>query len=195
MLYLVLGDKKPKGDVRIDIFSWDSNYVRSLVESHSLFGVSNDSIVLDNISESAESFEGLLSMVEGMHKSTREFYIWESDLDTEYVERLKEVGAKVVDERASIKKKDDFYKIFAVANAFAARSAKDAWVEYTKLRMSGVAPEQIVGIIWSKARTDLRQWGKSDLDRIRSRIIAIYHEARMGEAELDNTLERLLLTI
>jgi hypothetical protein len=112
------------------------------------------------------------------------------------------------------------YSPFALQDAIGERSAKKAWIEYVKLRFTGIEAEDLVHKIISKARDmasiiaganaedlslkdypynkskrDTKNWKIEDLKNFYTKLIEIYHHSRMGGEELDTALEKLLLSI
>jgi hypothetical protein len=120
-------------------------------------------------------------------------------------------------------KKENFfgYSPFALQDAIGERSVKKIWIEYIKLRLSGIEAEELVHKIVSKVRDmaaitlgagkedlgikndypynkskkDLRNWKIEDLKNLYTKLVSIYHRSRMGEEELDTALEKTLLSI
>lgn len=109
--------------------------------------------------------------------------------------------------------------VFAITNALLARDRKTAWVEYRKAIMAGKAPEEIMGLLWWQAKT---MWlvaklgqksgvkpfvlnkskqavqkygGEAGVKKLAKKIVATYHDARLGGIPLEEGCERLLLSI
>lgn len=113
------------------------------------------------------------------------------------------------------------YNPFALQDAIGERSAKKAWIEYQKLRISGVEADELVfkiaskikdilsiikgvskedlGIIkdlpFNKSKKAAKNWQEKSLADLYTRLITAYHEARMGKKELDAALEEIILSI
>lgn len=108
---------------------------------------------------------------------------------------------------------------FALADAFGAKSPKDAWVEYMRLRSGGMEAEYLhaslvgkardmlasqsasadeLGIhpfVHKKARADFKNWSESKLIETYSSLVAAYHESRLGGEPLDTAIEKVLLAL
>jgi DNA polymerase III delta subunit len=121
------------------------------------------------------------------------------------------------------KEKEDSFKkgpnTFALADAFGAKSPKDAWVEYMRLRSGGMEPEflhaALVGkardmlasqragaeelgihpFVYKKAKADFKNWGESKLIETYSDLVAAYHESRLGGEPLYTAIEKVLLRL
>lgn len=162
--------KKSVGETqaqKIDIFSWDTDLVRSNIESSSLFGGESEGLILEGIGENGDLWNALLGLVGGMTESAKSFFVVESDLSDEAVEILKEKGAKISDFREKKQEKwkpkygnetrlnskvGQKYNPFALADAVGKKSAKEAWIEYERARLAGALPEELHGQVWGKVR-------------------------------------------
>lgn len=237
MLYLILGTDKDGLDKvtlsitgktplsKIDTFSWNADLVRSLVESDSLFGGEGGDFIFDSVSENVDYFDDLLKMAPRMAESKKKFFISESILEEEDLELLKKAGAHVKDFREkkakySAKGWPAFSgNPFALADAVGKRSAKEAWIEFSRARFSGAEAEELHSRIWGKvrdmiasknstaielglhpfvykkAKADLNNWSKEKLENFVQELLAIYHRSRTGSESLEVALERTLLSI
>lgn len=240
MLYVILGTNKEKTDkdiekiskksalLRIDAFSWDADLVRSIIESHSLFdsaifgnpGEEEEILVLDNMSENQEAWEVIKGITTEIVASEEQVVLLEHDLKKEELELFENSGAEISDYKEKKGFEYDFSP-FALQDAIGAKSAKQAWIEYIKLREKGIEEEEIVPKIiqklrdmlaigkgatktdlniksdfpYNKSKSDLKNWPLSDLLCVYSRLIYIYHDSRMGGEELETALEKELLGI
>ena len=113
------------------------------------------------------------------------------------------------------------YSPFAIQDAVGERSVKKVWIEYIKLRLSGIEAEDLIHKIiskvkdmvainqgatkedlgikdypFSKSKKDLKNWKIEDLKNFYGVLVEIYHRSRMESGnELDVALEKLLLSI
>ncbi len=112
------------------------------------------------------------------------------------------------------------YSPFALQDAVGEKSAKKAWIEYEKLKLSGVEAEELIHKIVSKVRDmtavtmganqedlglknypynkskrDAKNWKREDLKYFYTKLVEIYHRSRMGGEELNVSLEKALLSI
>jgi len=112
------------------------------------------------------------------------------------------------------------YSPFALQDAIGEKSAKKAWIEYEKLKLSGIEAEELVHKIISKARDmsaiisgadredfglkdypfnkskrDAKNWKAENLKNFYTRLTEIYHRSRIGGEELDTALEKIILNI
>ena len=108
---------------------------------------------------------------------------------------------------------------FALQDGVGERSAKKAWIEYIKLRLSGIQAEELVPRIVSKARDmvlikrgataadlnskpfpygkskkDLKNWPEVNLQNFYTNLVTTYHHSRIkSNYNLDIEIEKLLL--
>jgi len=113
------------------------------------------------------------------------------------------------------------YKPFALQDAIGEKSIKNIWIEYQKLRFSGIEAEELIHNIvskirdmtaimmgaakedlglkdypYNKSKRDLKNWQEIELKNLYTRLVEIYHRSRMESGnELDTALEKLLLSI
>lgn len=112
------------------------------------------------------------------------------------------------------------YSPFALQDAIGEKNVKKAWIEYEKLRLSGIEAEDLIHKIISKVRDmafigsgaskedlgiksdfpynkskkDLKNWKIEELKNFYTKLVAIYHRSRMESGqELDIALEKTLL--
>jgi DNA polymerase III delta subunit len=113
------------------------------------------------------------------------------------------------------------YSPFALQDAIGAKDAKAAWIEYVKLRTTGIEAEAIAPNVISKVRDmlavargasqadlqiknpfpynkskkDSKNWKEGELENLYTKLVAIYHESRMGGEDLEIALEKLILNL
>ena len=121
-------------------------------------------------------------------------------------------------------KKRGEFNIFALGDAVGERDKKQAWKLLTEAYKTGVAPEQIHGAIFNQIRNckllsvaerqkvesgklglhpfviqktkhSLKKYSDEDQIRILRELVHSYHDARRGGAELDASLEKIILNI
>ena len=126
-----------------------------------------------------------------------------------------------VPEKEEKKEREYAYSPFAIQDAVGERNVKKVWIEYIKLRLSGIEAEDLIHKIiskvrdmvaisqgatkedlgikdypFSKSKKDLKNWKIEDLKNFYRVLVEIYHRSRMESGnELDVALEKLLLSI
>ncbi|MFH0804502.1 MAG: hypothetical protein V1896_02790 [Candidatus Zambryskibacteria bacterium] len=110
---------------------------------------------------------------------------------------------------------------FALQDAIGEKNVKKMWLEYEKLRFSGIEAEDLVykiiskvrdmvaismgagkedlGILkdypYDKSKRDIKNWQGEDLKKFYTKLVGIYHYSRMGGDELDIAIEKTLLGV
>lgn len=108
---------------------------------------------------------------------------------------------------------------FALADAFGAKSPKDTWVNFIKLREEGIEVESLhaalVGkirdmlstqyataedlelhpFVYKKAKADFKNWSKEKLEEVYEKLVLAYHESRLGGEDLSLATEKILLAL
>jgi DNA polymerase III delta subunit len=128
-----------------------------------------------------------------------------------------EKGEEVIEK----KPREYEYSPFALQDAIGAKDAKSSWIEYLKLRTAGVEAEAIAPNVISKARDmlaivrgasqadlqikspfpynkskkDAKNWKETELENFYTKLVAIYHESRMGGEDMEIALEKALLCL
>lgn len=113
------------------------------------------------------------------------------------------------------------YSPFALQDAIGERNVKKIWIEYEKLKLSGIEADELIHKVVSKVRDmvaieagagkedlgiksdysynkskrDLKNWKTEDLKDLYTKLIEIYHRSRMGGDDLDTALEKTILSI
>lgn len=126
-------------------------------------------------------------------------------------------------EKPEARKKQKFfaYSPFALQDAIGARDVKKIWLEYQRLRLSGVGAEDLIHKIagktremaaigmgaskedldmksdypYHKSKRDLKNWKTAELQEFYRRIVEIYHRSRTSGEDLDLSVEMALLKI
>jgi DNA polymerase III delta subunit len=135
--------------------------------------------------------------------------------------QYKDVFEEKEEETAEKKPREYEYSPFALQDAIGAKDAKAAWIEYVRLRAIGIEAEAIMPNVISKARDmlaiirgasqadlqiknpfpynkskkDGKNWKEEELENFYTKLVAIYHESRMGGEELEVALEKTILNL
>ena len=124
------------------------------------------------------------------------------------------------EEKKEKKSQEYAYSPFALQDAIGEKSAKKIWIEYQKLLFQGIEVEDLIHKILSKVRDmafiglgaeasdlgikdfpygkskrDLKNWKPEELKNFYTKLVSMYHEARMGKEDLEIALEKALLQL
>ena len=112
------------------------------------------------------------------------------------------------------------FNIFALTDALGARKRKEAWILYRKALSAGLSAEEIFfKLFWqvksmliasrtknvgetdmkafpyNKAKSFLKNFKPSELEKLSESLAISYHRARRGESEVEMLVEKLLLSL
>lgn len=182
-------------------FSMDE--LASLAGTPALFGGARSLFLRNALSgkgeeeRSAERAEELLAMAKGLADSPHLFIIEEEKLLAKPLEKLKKAGATI--ETLEAPKKKQEFNVFAIGDALARGDRKNLWLLLTKALRSGLAPENIAGVLAWKARTmcaSARSSAeKQKFEKLSRDLVVMYHESHRGAGDLGLLLERFALTV
>jgi hypothetical protein len=209
MIYTLVGTdakKREKAQAEIEklgaptthIYSEQLNALEALVEAGSLFG---DAIVvhLVQVLEKAEGRDVVYELLPSMETSSNIFVIDEPFADANRTKKLEKYSKKLYDAR---EEKEEGASPFSLANAFARRDKKNAWLEWMKIK-DQLEPEAIQGTLWWKfqglwAEAKGGRPGKftlAECENLGERIMRSSILAHRGELDLEKELESIILSI
>ena len=112
------------------------------------------------------------------------------------------------------------YSPFALQDALGEKNIKKIWLEYQKLILADVEPEDLIHKIiskvkdlvfiqkgataldlgikdypFNKSKRDLKNWKPEDLQSFYTKLVLAYHQSRMGGESLGLALEKILLNV
>lgn len=113
---------------------------------------------------------------------------------------FKDAGATIVELPKIEKEKKAFYAPFAICDTFAAKDKFGTWVILSELFQKDESPEAIVGILFSRIRTMLRDkrygtYSRDELLALSSSLTFLLPNARKEGYESDLALERWVLAL
>ena len=182
-----LQTKRPEATlIKIEADNWDEALLRSQLGGQGLFS-SKYIVWLDRVSEKTEAKEALAELAPLMRDSENIFVMLEGKLLAALKKSLEGAATKTVvcDEKKAAPAEDSF-AAFAIANALARGDNFKAWQAYRQAVDAGTASENIIGILFWKAKT----LGAKSLARD---LVTLYHEGHRGRRDLELATEKLLL--
>ena len=132
---------------------------------------------------------------------------------------LEEVGGPT--ESVGQKKERVFeYNPFPLQDALGEKNIKKIWLEYQKLILADIKPEDLIHKIiskikdmvaiqkgataldlgikdypYTKSKRDLKNWKQKDLENFYTKLVLAYHHSRTGGDELGLAIEKSLLSL
>lgn len=176
-------------------------------------------VQLDRILESAEAKELVSQYAASLAASENVFLVVEGELDAPTRKKLEKHAADVFAFPVTAKKQEE-YNAFRLADALGKRDKKTLWTEYQRAKMARKEPEELHGILhwqlktimlamdhssaeaaglkpfpYKKASGFANNFSRDELADLSRRLVATYHEARRGNGELGDNLERFILAL
>ncbi len=195
-----LQKKKPDASFfKIDSESFSVERISEYIESQGLF--SNKYIVfLDRLCEKKEIKESFVDLLKEISESENIFIVLEGKLDKATATKIEKKSEKFLNFSLEEAPEKPVYNAFALADAFARRDRKNAWMLYRKSIDAGEAPEALHGMIFWKVKTLILSgyggdWKKDELIKAMNKLVVLYHDARRGKHELETGMEAWLLSI
>lgn len=200
---------------KIDAENWTSEKIEELSGSQGLFQ-NKFVVLLDNIwSEEI----GTKDDVEKIKDSKNIFILIESDISADNLKLLKKSAAKAT-EIAENKSAKKVFNVFALSDALGEKNSKKLWVLYQEALLNNIEIEQIHGnLFWQvknlilakrgklsgglkispfvaqKAKSYANKWEEKELESLAENLVKIYHKARLGQGEMEISLEKTILQI
>lgn len=174
-------------------------------------------LILDRPLETAEGKELLENFGEAFFKGDMDVFV--------IAGKIKATEKKLFPKKAEFKEFEDKSQqtpgrlnVFGLGDAFLAGDRKKTWIEYRKLILEGIPPEEIHGVlswavrsallagktksatesglkpfVYSKSKRAFEKLGEEKVEEYSRQLVRTYHQARAGQGTLENNLELLLL--
>lgn len=200
----------------IDAGSYEPGMVKNAAAAVSLFG-GLQAYLVDTPSEKADLEAEVIDNLKSLAASIDEFIVIEGAL----LAAEKKVYEKHADKMEEYKGEGkERFNTFALADALAKRDKKLLWVLWQQAIRNGIAPEELVGILWwqlktlrlaaitpsatvaglkdfpyRKAKSALVKFKPGELETLSRSLLSHTHESRIGREDLLISLERWILRV
>jgi hypothetical protein len=214
MLYLFCGDDTPKKLEALESFvkkngkgaepfsispnNFDRAQIESLYSGGGLF-FTKSLVIFSGGLEREEQREFILGRLKEMQLSESDFVIVENKLLKPVLEIFKKAKAEIfIFELA--KERAEKFNSFLLANDFGAKDKLNLWIHFRQAIDRGVAMEELVGILFWKAKDMLTKnstgrFSKAELENFAGKISYILPEARREGRDAEAALEKFLLDV
>ncbi|OGG41473.1 hypothetical protein A2837_03115 [Candidatus Kaiserbacteria bacterium RIFCSPHIGHO2_01_FULL_46_22] len=199
----------------IDSDNYDSGEVLEAAQKASLFG-GQIIYLVDTPSADQDLNAEVINNFEALANSPHTFVVIEGPL---LVDEKKRWGkyAEIEEIKSAATPR---FNTFALADALARRDRKSLWLIWNEARLSGIAPEELVGILWwqfkslrlaaltnsaeeagmkdypyQKAKRALIKFKTEEAETLSHSLLDTYHQSRLGGLDLDLAVERWLLRV
>lgn len=194
-----LRKKKPDASFfSVNSDNFNVNTLEEYIGGQGLF--SNKYIIfLDRVCENKEMKDAFLDLIKPISESDNIFVLLEAKLDKATATKIEKKSEKFLKFDLLEKANKKEFNAFGLADAFASRNKRDAWILYRQAIDGGEAPEALHGMIFWKLKTILLSggnsvWKKEELIKSLEKLIDMYHLSRRGEGELENSMEMFILS-
>ncbi len=176
--------------------SFDKMQIESIYSGAGLFSAKYI-VVFSNILEYEETRDFVLDKLEQMGESGSVFIFLESKLNKPVLDAFRKARAELNVFELPKEKKEKFNN-FLLANALGDRDKLNLWIYYRQAVDLGVGLEELVGVLFWKAKDMLikknfSKFTEQELQNFASRISHILPSARTSGQDAEAALEKLLL--
>lgn len=204
---------------RITDETFEESEIDALLGSQGLFA-SRTVAVLDHVLAVAGAVDILTERFEKIAADDNVFILLEGKIDARTLKKFEKHAHKVQRFDAQEQASGTAFNTFALSDALGARNKKDLWVMVQRAHQHSVADEEMHGILfwqaksmllaastqsaeeagmkafpYKKAKQYAQNYSTEELQRLLTRLVKIYHEARRGRRELGVALEQFALTL
>jgi len=218
--------RKKKPDAlfyRITSQNFEEQPLEFLVAGQGLFE-SKYIVFYDNVFESKEIKEKIVEALEEIAGSENVFIFLEKELDKKTLEKFEKHATKIQNFKEGVGRhllrKKSLFNPFAISDALLSKDKKRMWTVLLEAKKTGIAPEEIHGIIWwqmkslklattsandsksgltpfvfTKAKAGAKNFNEDEIETLSHELVVMYHEAHRGTVDLWNELEKFVLKI
>ncbi len=201
---------------RIDAGNYSEGVFADVVGATSLFG-EQTLYIIDTPSQKKEIYDDVIEHLELFAQSENIFVVIEEGLLAPQKKKFAKYAAVVEEYK---KKADARFDVFRLAELLSKKDKKNLWLHLTAARAAGIPTEEIIGILWwqlkslrlakitntaaeagmkdfpyNKAKRSLATFTDGELEQISHALLVVYHEGHLGKVDIDNALERFVLTL
>ena len=216
--------KRPDASLfKLNSDTWQEAAFDEYVGGQGLF-VQKYIVILDRLFENKEIKEYVIERLKILKASENIFIVIENSLDKVTLGKFEKTAEKIQafgeGKDAVAKGKKPEFNMFAMTDALGARNQKRLWILYQQALRHDVVSEELHGIlfwqvksmllatlskdvkesglnpfVYGKAKNYAKNFTLSELKKISSQLVAMYHQAHRGEVDFDIALEKFFLTI
>jgi hypothetical protein len=184
-------------EVSLFIRKENKESLKEAIEASDMFG-GQLLYVVEQLGNDKEGRDFLKENLEAMKSSVNLFILDEPLVDGTFIKTLAKHADQLIDAR---EEKEEGFSPFPFVELVAARKKKEAWSMWLQIRNEN--HEALVGALWWKLKT---MWGKQlqgggspfskeELEVLGEKVVGMVHKAHMGEAQLEEEIEKTILTL
>ena len=178
--------------------NFDRVLFESFCSSSGLF-FSKSFIIFSNIFEYEEIRNFILDKLKEMGDSENSFVFLEGKLTKPIIDSFKKSRAEINIFELSKTQKEKFDS-FLLANAFGIKDKLNLWIYFRQAIEKGVAMEELVGVLFWKAKDmilkkNFSKFSENELKSFAAKLAYILPEARQKGFDAESALEQFLLEV
>ena len=183
----------------VEDFAWEKTSIEEVLAMATTMSLMGDT----NTFRFSGAFSGdmaddFFNIAKDLVVSPHQFIFTEEKLLKKATDTLTKAGAEVVVYPPA--KKEETFNMFSITYTFASRDRKKLWLQLHEALRAGVVPEAVAGMIHWKIRDMLGKgergkFSQTELRRISSEMVTLYHESHRGAGDLALLLERYFLLL
>lgn len=206
--------------LKFDELSVSRSALEETLGAQDLFGGSTV-VVLDSVLEKTDVEDYLMDLLPEMKESKNKYYLLAGALTAALEKRLERVADRVIENDLKEGKPKEEYGAFQLADAFAKRDRKAAWVLFIKACMRGSSPQELCGtLVWQmrmvvlayttdsakdagvsdfpyrKAKSAMKYFSQREAEDMLGKLIGLYHfDPKINRGDTMVALERVILSL
>lgn len=181
--------------VRVDATSPDFHHFYDHVQTPSLFGELKV-FVISNLFENENIKKEFFEKIEGIQNAPHAGVILLENILAADLKKIE--GVAEVHKITEKEKKDPPFNSFVLANMFAIGDRKKTWITFQQVLAHEDEMEKIHGMMWWKLKDMMGKKGifsKEELQVMARKLVAVYHDSRLGGLTMAERLEEFFLTM
>lgn len=200
----------------IDADTYTSGMYQDMAGGASLFG-EEQVYVIDTPSSKKDFYEETVADLELLAASPHVFVVIEGTLLAAEKKKFAKHTENLEEFKAGAEGR---YDLFAITDALAQKDKKQLWLLLHDAQLEGIPLPELVGMLWwqlktmrlasatstpeeagmkpfpyNKAKRALASFKDGELEKLSHSLLTLVHDSRLGKLELDNALERWVLTV
>jgi len=154
-------------------------------------------VFFENVFDKEENLDFILGKIDLINKSGNDFVFLEGKINKPVLDAFRKVRAELnIFELA--KEKKEKYNNFLLADAFADRNKKDLWIHFRLAIDKGVRMEELIGILFWKAKDmilkrNFSKFSEIELKNFATKLSYLLPEARKNGVDDEAAFEQFLL--
>jgi DNA polymerase III delta subunit len=182
----------------------------------SLFG-EREIYLLDTPSQNSDMYQEVIASLSAFAESHNTFIIIESALVADERKKFAKHTEKIVECKSVAKER---YTPFALTDALLVKDKKKVWILLQEARRVGLSSEEIIGTLWwqlkslritkhtksaeeagmkeypyKKAKQALANFKPGEVEHLSRTLLTVYHDGHSGLVDIDQALEKWVLSI